>query len=123
RLDKGVIHTSFLQFGTATGRFSSEKPNLQNIPQNSEWATPLRNCFVAREGKTFVSFDYSQLEIRILAHLSRDEKLIRVFSEGKDVHAATAANVFNVREEDVVPAMRRLAKTLNFGVIYGMGAR
>lgn len=123
RLDKGVIHTSFLQFGTATGRFSSEKPNLQNIPQNSEWATPLRNCFIAREEKTFVSFDYSQLEIRILAHLSRDEKLIQVFSEGKDVHTATAANVFNVREEDVVPAMRRLAKTLNFGVIYGMGAR
>lgn len=119
----GVIRTSFLQFGTATGRFSSEKPNLQNIPQNSEWATPLRNCFVAREGKTFVSFDYSQLEIRILAHLSRDKKLTKVFLEGKDVHAATAANIFNIRENEVVPAMRRLAKTLNFGVIYGMGAR
>lgn len=119
----GTIRTSFIQTGTATGRFSSEKPNLQNIPQDSEWATPLRDCFVARKGKSFVSFDYSQLELRILAHLSQDEKLKDAFFKKRDVHTITAASVFGVEEKDVVPAMRRIAKTLNFGVIYGMGPR
>lgn len=118
---KGRVHTTFLQTGTATGRLSSEKPNLQNIPQDSKWATTLRDCFEAKQGCVFVAFDYSQLELRILAHLSGDFALINVFKEGGDVHTATAQKVFGVREVDRVK--RRMAKTLNFGVIYGMGAR
>ena len=119
----GVIHTSFIQTGTTTGRFSSEKPNLQNIPQESKWAKPLRDCFVSRKGKSFVSFDYSQLELRILAHVSNDTTLKDAFIQKKDIHTLTAKNVFNVSEDAVTPHMRRMAKTLNFGVIYGMGAR
>jgi DNA polymerase-1 len=119
----GVIRTSFIQTGTTTGRFSSEKPNLQNIPQESKWAKSLRDCFVSRKGKSLVSFDYSQLELRILAHVSNDTTLKEAFIQKKDIHTLTAQNVFNVSEDAVTPHMRRMAKTLNFGVIYGMGAR
>lgn len=119
----GIIRTSFIQTGTATGRFSSEKPNLQNIPQESKWAKSLRDCFIARKGKNLVSFDYSQLELRILAHVSEDDLLRAAFIQNKDIHTLTAKNVFNVNEHDVTPQMRRVAKTLNFGVIYGMGPR
>lgn len=119
----GIIHTSFIQTGAATGRFSSEKPNLQNIPQESKWAKSLRDCFVARNGKNLVSFDYSQLELRILAHVSGDKLLRAAFIQKKDIHTLTAKNVFNVNENDVTPQMRRIAKTLNFGVIYGMGPK
>ncbi|MEK7542800.1 MAG: DNA polymerase [Patescibacteria group bacterium] len=119
----GRIHTTFLQTGTATGRLSSEKPNIQNIPQESKWSRQLRSAFEARRGWSLLSFDYSQIELRILAHLSEDKELMKAFKEGRDIHTVTASNVFNVPIEKVTKAMRRTAKTLNFGVIYGMGPR
>ena len=119
----GIIHTSFLQTGTATGRISSEKPNMQNVPHKSPWTKQLRDCFISRHGKTFASFDYSQLELRILAHTSGDKAMKRIFLEGKDAHTETAARVFKLREGSVTPEMRQMAKTLNFGIVYGMGAR
>ncbi|MDI6821049.1 MAG: DNA polymerase [Patescibacteria group bacterium] len=119
----GRIHTNYLQTGTSTGRLSSEKPNLQNIPQESEWSENLRSAFEAPQASSFLSFDYSQLELRILAHLSNDKKLKTAFFENKDIHELTASQVFNVSINGVTPAMRRIAKTLNFGVIYGMGAK
>jgi len=120
---KGEVHTSFVQTGTGTGRLSSEKPNLQNIPQESKWSGDLRSSFIANEGWSFVSFDYSQLELRLLAHVSSDEKLKSAFRNGKDIHALTASQIFNISTESVSPPLRRVAKTLNFGIIYGMGAR
>lgn len=118
---KGLIHTTFVQIGTATGRLSSEKPNLQNIPQESKWSRPLREAFEARKGKSFLSLDYSQLELRIIAHVSKDTALLLAFSEGRDIHQATAEKIFH--KSDISPAERRVAKTLNFGLAYGMGAR
>jgi len=123
REGKGTIRTHYSQTGTGTGRFSSERPNLQNVPQESKWSKTLRSAFTARKGRSFVSFDYSQLELRLLAHISGDEKLKQVFREGKDVHALTASQVFNIPESSVTPALRRIGKTLNFGVVYGMGPR
>ncbi|MFH0806627.1 MAG: DNA polymerase [Candidatus Brennerbacteria bacterium] len=123
RADDGRVHTTFLQTGTATGRLSSERPNLQNIPQGSKWATSLRSSFIAPKDHIFASFDYSQLELRLLAHTSGDEALRRAFKEGQDIHRLTAAKVFSVPPSDVTPSMRRTAKTLNFGIVYGMGAR
>ncbi len=119
----GRVRTTFLQTGTATGRLASERPNLQNIPQESKWAKLLRCAFTAPRGTTLVSFDYSQLELRLLAHVSEDEALRTAFREGKDIHALTAAKVFHVPLSGVTPPMRRTAKTLNFGIVYGMGAR
>lgn len=119
----GRVHTTFLQTGTATGRLSSEKPNLQNIPQESRWAEQVRNAFEANPGWSLVSFDYSQLELRLLAHVSADQDLRSAFREGTDIHNLTASRVFDVPLDRVSPPMRRVAKTLNFGVIYGMGAR
>ena len=121
--DDNRIHTSFLQTGTATGRLSSEKPNVQNIPQESKWSSDLRKSFIADPETSFLSFDYSQLELRLLAHVSRDKKLTEAFLNNKDVHRLTAAQVFNTVIEKVTPEMRRLGKTLNFGVVYGMGSR
>ena len=118
----GRIHTNYIQTGTATGRLSSQHPNLQNIPNGTAWATALRSCFVADRGYTLVSFDYSQIELRILASLSGDPKMIEAFERGLDIHTATAANIFNVDPKKVTSEMRRVAKTLNFGVVYGMGA-
>ncbi|KKU14631.1 MAG: polymerase protein [Parcubacteria group bacterium GW2011_GWB1_45_9] len=120
--DDGRIRTTYVQTGTATGRLSSQEPNLQNIPIGSEWAVKLRNAFVADNGFSFVSFDYSQIELRILASLSGDERMLEVFKRGEDIHTATAAGIFNVPPEKVTAEMRRAAKTLNFGIIYGMGA-
>ncbi len=117
------IHTTYLQTGTATGRLSSEKPNLQNIPQESKWSKELRSAFVAEDGFSLVSFDYSQLELRLLAHISGDEKLKSAFWNKKDIHNITASQIFNIDESGVTPDLRRIAKTLNFGVAYGMGAR
>jgi len=117
------VRTTYLQTGTATGRLASEKPNLQNIPQESKWSKRLRSAFVAEMGSSLLSFDYSQIELRLLAHVAQDQKLIRAFLENKDVHSLTAAQVFNVPLEKVTPEMRRLGKTLNFSVVYGMGAR
>ncbi len=118
----GRVHTTYVQTGAATGRLSSQNPNLQNIPVGNEWATELRKCFIAGEGYAIAAFDYSQIELRILASLSGDAKMLEAFSNGDDIHALTAASVFNVPLEKVAPDMRRLGKTLNFGIVYGMGA-
>ncbi|MDO8470333.1 MAG: DNA polymerase [bacterium] len=119
----GRIHTTYLQTTTGTGRLASERPNLQNIPQESEWAKPLRDAFVASPGSQFLSLDYSQVELRILAHVTQDPGLTEAFRTGTDIHTATAARTFGVTEDRVTKEMRRIGKTLNFGVVYGMGAR
>lgn len=118
--ENDVVHTEFNQTVAATGRLSSAEPNLQNIPVREEEWRKLRGLFVAREGYTLVSADYSQIELRLLAHLSGDEKMIEMYREGADIHARTAAEVFGVSVDEVTPAMRRTAKTVNFGIIYGM---
>jgi len=120
---EGRVHTTLIQTGTGTGRIASEKPNLQNIPQESRWSKRLRDSFVAGEGWTLLSVDYSQIELRLLAHLTGDDALIRAFRDGKDIHAFTASKVLHIQESDVTKETRRLAKTLNFGMVYGMGAR
>lgn len=119
----GRIHPTFLQLGAATGRMSCQNPNIQNIPQESVWSAPIRNIFVPSRGFSLVSFDYSQIELRVLASLSGDPDMTRAFIEGRDIHALTASKIFNTPLEAITPPMRRLAKTLNFGMIYGMGAR
>lgn len=117
------ISTNFIQTGTATGRISSEKPNLQNIPQESKWAKPIRQAFESEKGWQLLSCDYSQLELRLLAHASGDEKMKKAFEKNADIHALTASEVLKVPLEEITPRMRRLGKTLNFGIIYGMGVR
>lgn len=117
----GRVHTTFLQTGTATGRLSSQNPNLQNIPIFSEWGKKLRRAFVAEKGFSLASFDYSQIELRILASVAEDRKMIEAFEKDMDIHVLTAANVYNVDISKVTSEMRRFAKTLNFGIIYGMG--
>ncbi len=119
----GRVRTTFLQTKAATGRLASENPNLQNIPQESSWSTELRDAFRSAPGYSLVSLDYSQLELRILSVVSEDLGLKTAFLNGEDIHTLTASKVFNVKKELVTKEMRRLAKTLNFGVIYGMGAR
>lgn len=116
------LRATFNQTGAATGRLSSEKPNLQNIPTESEEPFNLRRVFESEPGFSLAAFDYSQIELRILASLSGDEKMKKAFFEEQDIHQLTASQVFNVSLEEVAPAMRRVAKTLNFGVVYGMGA-
>jgi DNA polymerase-1 len=116
------VHTSFVQVGTATGRLSSRDPNLQNIPVRDEAGRRIRKAFSAEPGKQLISADYAQIELVILAHLSRDENLCRAFRNGVDVHKATAALIFGTTGENVTADMRRVAKTINFGVMYGMGA-
>ena len=118
----GRVHTSYHQATAATGRLSSTDPNLQNIPIKSEEGRRIRDAFIAPEGYTMVAADYSQIELRIMAHLSNDEGLLTAFANGIDVHTATAAEVFGVSIEDVEPNMRRSAKAINFGLIYGMSA-
>ena len=118
----GRIHTSFNQTVTATGRLSSSNPNLQNIPIRSEEGRRIRAAFVPAPGHVFVSADYSQIELRLLAHLSQDPVLVESFQSGQDVHARTAAEIFAVPVETVSADQRREAKTINFGIIYGMGA-
>ncbi|NIS74607.1 MAG: DNA polymerase I, partial [Deltaproteobacteria bacterium] len=119
--ETGRIHTSFNQTVTATGRLSSSDPNLQNIPVRGEWGKILRQAFIAEEGHLLLSSDYSQIELRILAHLSGDEVLIDVFNSGGDIHTNTACELFGFpSREGVTPEMRRLAKTVNFGIIYGI---
>ncbi|GAB4390325.1 MAG: DNA polymerase I [Thermodesulfovibrionales bacterium] len=116
----GRIHTSFNQTVTATGRLSSTGPNLQNIPIRGEWAQEIRKAFTAEEGNVMISADYSQIELRVLAHLSGDESLVEAFLAGVDVHTRTASELFGVPREAVTAEMRRVAKTVNFGVIYGI---
>lgn len=116
----GIVHTEFNQMSTATGRLSSSEPNLQNIPVREEEGKALRRLFVAREGNILVSADYSQIELRVMAHLSQDENLIRAYCEGADIHKSVATELFGT--PDPTPPMRRVAKTVNFGIIYGMSA-
>ncbi len=116
------VHTSFNQTVAATGRLSSSRPNLQNIPTSGEGALALRSAFVPQEGFVFLSADYSQIELRLVAHLSEDPLLIEAFTRGDDVHAQTASGIFSVLPALVTPEMRRKAKAINFGIIYGMGA-
>jgi len=118
--ETGRIHTTFSQTATATGRLSSSDPNLQNIPIRGEWGERIRQAFVAEEGFVVVSADYSQIELRIMAHLSGDKNLKEAFSHGHDIHTRTASEIFQVPLEEVTPAMRRQAKVINFGVMYGM---
>ncbi|MGJ0429247.1 DNA polymerase I [Methylobacter sp.] len=118
----GRIHTSYHQAVTATGRLSSTDPNLQNIPIRSDEGRKIRQAFIAPEGYKIVAADYSQIELRIMAHLSNDAGLLRAFSAGEDVHRATAADVFGVAPDQVTPDLRRSAKAINFGLIYGMSS-
>lgn len=114
------IHTSYNQTITSTGRLSSSNPNLQNIPIRDDQGREIRKAFVADEGSTFFSADYSQIELRIMAHLSKDENMIDAFNSGADIHAATAAKIYKIPLEEVTSNMRRMAKTANFGIIYGI---
>ncbi|MEW6417208.1 MAG: DNA polymerase I [Nitrospirota bacterium] len=116
----GRIHTSFNQTATATGRLSSSDPNLQNIPIRGEWGKRIRETFIAEEGNLLLSADYSQVELRILAHLSQDYGLIDAFRNNLDIHARTASEIFGITIDKVTPDIRRTAKTVNFGVIYGI---
>ena len=116
----GRLHTSFNQTRTATGRLSSSEPNLQNIPVRSEQGREIRQAFIAPSGCRLLSGDYSQIDLRVLAHLSQDPALLETFHREGDIHAVTAARLFGVDAAEVTPDMRRLAKTVNFGVIYGM---
>ncbi len=117
----GRIHTSYHQTGSATGRVSSSDPNLQNIPVRTELGRQVRRAFVADSGCQLLSADYSQIELRVLAHMSQDPSLLEAFRRGEDIHAATASQMFNVPINDVDGEQRRIAKVLNFGVIYGLG--
>ena len=118
----GRVHTSYHQAVTATGRLSSSDPNLQNIPIRNEEGRRIRQAFIAREGFTVVAADYSQIELRIMAHLSQDQGLINAFTQGKDIHRSTAAEIFGVALGEVTSEQRRNAKAINFGLIYGMSA-
>lgn len=118
----GRLHTRFNQTVAATGRLSSSDPNLQNIPARTEQGRQIRQAFLPREGWTLLTCDYSQVELRMLAHFCNDESLRQAFVEDRDIHAAVAMQIFGVLENDVTPAMRRMAKTVNFGVIYGISA-
>lgn len=118
----GRVHTSYHQANAATGRLSSSEPNLQNIPIRTEEGRRIRQAFIAPEGKKILAADYSQIELRIMAHLSQDQGLLTAFAEGKDIHKATAAEVFGVDFDSVTQEQRRRAKAVNFGLIYGMSA-
>ncbi len=120
---KGRIHSQFNQWATATGRLSSSNPNLQNIPVRGPLGQRMRSCFVPKEGHALLSADYSQVELRVLAHMSKDPVLLEAFKHGKDIHTSTASLIYGVGLESVTSDQRRNAKTINFGLIYGMGAQ
>lgn len=119
--EDGRLRTTFLQTGTVTGRIGSRDPNLQNIPIRTEEGRAVRQAFIAESGYKLLSIDYSQIELRIAAILSEDQKMIEIFQGGQDVHSAVASRVFGVKEEEVTSDMRRRAKVINFGILYGMG--
>ena len=116
----GRVHTSLNQTVAATGRLSSTEPNLQNIPVKGEFGLRIREAFVAAPGHRLLSADYSQIEPRILAHLSQDQRLLQVFAQGEDIHAATAVDIFNLAPDQITREMRRVAKTVVFGILYGI---
>ncbi|MBR3367760.1 MAG: DNA polymerase I, partial [Lachnospiraceae bacterium] len=120
--EDGRIHTSLNQTVTATGRISSNDPNLQNIPMKTELGRKIRKAFIPRDGWSFTDADYSQIELRILAHMSGDEELIAAYRENKDIHRITASKVFNTPFEEVTPLQRRNAKAVNFGIVYGISS-
>lgn len=120
--EDGRIHGKFNQTKTATGRISSMEPNLQNIPIRMELGRQIRKVFVPKEGCVFLDADYSQIELRVLAHMSGDESMIEAYNEGEDIHAITASKVFHVPPEEMTPELRRKAKAVNFGIIYGISA-
>lgn len=119
--EDGRVHAKFVQTGAGTGRFSCEDPNLQNLPVKTELGKRVREAFVAEKGKVLLSCDYAQVDLRAAAILSQDPHLLEIFEKGIDVHTGTAARVFHVKEEEVTPLMRRHAKAINFGILYGMG--
>lgn len=118
---KGRIHTSYQQNIAATGRLSSIDPNLQNIPARSELGRQIKQCFIAPKDWTLLACDYSQIELRLAAHLAQDKAMLEIFKEGQDFHTATAQRVYGVKPEDITKEMRTFAKTINFGILYGMG--
>jgi DNA polymerase-1 len=120
--DSGRIHTNYNQTGAVTGRLASSSPNLQNIPIRTEVGQQIRRGFIARPGWLFLAADYSQVELRVLAHISQDEALLRAFQEDQDIHSTTAAAVYGIEVEEVTYNQRRFAKAVNFGLIYGMGS-
>ena len=120
--EDGRIHGKFNQTVTATGRISSADPNLQNIPVRTELGRELRRVFVPKEGSVFIDADYSQIELRVLAHVSGDENLIEAYHSAEDIHAITASQVFRVPLEEVTPQLRRNAKAVNFGIVYGISS-
>lgn len=117
------IHPHFHQLGTETGRMSCSEPNLQNIPVKGQWGKEIRQCFVAEAGFEFLSVDYKQMELRVVAKLAKDKKMLSFFQQGKDIHTMTASEIFEKAEDKISKEQRELAKTLNFGVLYGMGPR
>ena len=121
-ITKGKVHTTYNQYNTATGRLSSANPNLQNIPVRTDEGRELRKLFTASEGNVLIDADYSQIELRLLAHFSGCKELIQAYCEGKDIHAITASQVFNVPLSEMTPQIRREAKAVNFGIIYGISA-
>ena len=120
--DDGRIHTTFLQTGTVTGRVASENPNVQNIPIRTEWGMKIREAFTPAPGHTFVSIDYSQIDLRVAAHISGDSTMVKAFKDGADIHAITAAKVFGIKEDKVTSDQRRQAKAVNFGILYGLSS-
>jgi DNA polymerase-1 len=119
----GRLHTSYNQTVAATGRLSSTDPNLQNIPvRGTGLGAEIRKAFIAEDGYTLLSFDYSQIELRIVAHIAQDKTMMEVFNKGEDIHTTTAMAIFGVQEDKVTPDMRRDAKTINFGVLYGLSS-
>ncbi len=120
--DSGRVHTSFNQTVTATGRLSSSNPNLQNIPIRSKEGQRIREAFISPPGKILLAADYSQIDLRVLAHYSKDQALLEAFTSGNDVHSQTAAEIFRVHPSLITPEMRRVAKSINFGIVYGMSA-
>ncbi len=120
--ETGRIHTSYSQIGAATGRLSSSDPNLQNIPTRTDEGREIRRAFVAAPGHVFVAADYSQIELRVLAHVTQDPNLVQTFQEGRDIHASTASQLFGVPLDQVSKNQRRVAKTTIFGIIYGISS-